>query len=131
MHKALKRVLSFVTSAVLLAGFFGVKTETAEAASLTNTYLRLSRLSTGGSGAARLVFKTTSAGATSITINMNGADTTTWTGQSGAVAASPTPSSGSCAAETGATALPGSISGSGSGSTITISSITALSASTT
>lgn len=115
-----------------LIGSFGIlrSVPNAEAASLSNTYLRLSQMDTGQAGAVRLVFRTASAGATSLTINMNGADTTTWTGQSGVVNTTQTVSSGSCAAETGATALPGSITAAGSGSTITISSITALSATT-
>lgn len=101
------------------------------AATLTNTYLRLNRMSAGQATSMRLVFRTVGAGATSVTINMNGPDSTTWTTTgSGAVNATQTVSSGSCAADTGATALPGSITAAGSGSTITISSVTALAATT-
>lgn len=114
----------------LLLNVVSIQHSQADAASLTNTYLRLSRLSTGASGSARLVFRTTTAGATSLSITMNGGDTTTWVGQSGAVAAAPAPSSTGCAAETSATALPGTLSGSGTSGTITISGITALAAST-
>jgi hypothetical protein len=100
------------------------------AATLTNTYIRLNRLKTAQTTSFRLVFTTVGSGATSVAINFNGADSTTWTGSSGAVNATQTVSSASCASETGATALPGSITASGSGSTVTISSVTALSATT-
>jgi len=85
----------------------------------------------GQQSSVRLVFKTASAGATTASINFNGADTTTWTGSSGLVNAAQTISSATCAAETGATALPGgSLAASGSGSTISITNITALAATT-
>ncbi len=100
------------------------------AATLTNTYLRLNRMSAGQTTSFRLVFRTVSAGATSVAINFNGADATTWTGSSGVVNATQTVSSASCAAETGATALPGTLTASGSGSTVTVSGVTALSATT-
>jgi len=98
----------------------------ASAASLTSTYVRLDRLATGGAGPVRLVFTTASAGATSASIDFS----SSWTSNSGQVNATQAVSSGACATETGATALPGSITAAGSGSTITISSITALSATT-
>lgn len=103
----------------------------ANAAPLTNTYLRLNRMSASTATSMRLVFRTASAGATSVTINMNGADSTTWTGAGGAVNTTQAVSSASCAADSGATALPGTITAAGSGSTITISSVTALAATTT
>lgn len=92
------------------------------AGSLTNTYVRLSRLSATSPADVRLVFETAGAGATSVSVAFGGS----WTG----LAASPTPSSASCAADTGATALPGSLTGAGSGGTLTISGVTALSATT-
>lgn len=98
----------------------------ASAASLTNTYLRLNRLSAGTTTPFRLVFKTSSAGATSVAINFTAA----WTTASGSVNTTQTASSASCATDTGATALPGTLSAAGSGTTITISSVTALSATT-
>jgi hypothetical protein len=103
----------------------------ASAATLTNTYIRLNRMAAGQTTSFRLVFKTVGAGATSVAINFNGADGTTWTGSSGVVNTTQTVSSGSCAADTGATALPGSITAAGASSTVTISSVTALSATTT
>lgn len=96
------------------------------AGTLTSTYVRLNRLSTGASGPFRLVFTTASAGATSVSVNFSA----NWTSNSGTVNATQSVSSASCAADTGATALPGSITAAGASSTVTISSVTALSAST-
>jgi len=114
-----------------VAGSVAVVSQTVLAAPLTNTYLRTSRMATGQTASVRLVFRTATAGATSVAINFNGADSTTWTGQSGAVNTTQTVSSASCAADSGATALPGSLTAAGSSSTITISGVTALAASTT
>lgn len=99
------------------------------AGTLSDTYIRLNRMQTGTTTSLRLVFTTSSAGATSISIDFNGSDSSTWTGSSGTVNATQTVSSASCASETSTTALPGSITASGSGSTVTISSVTALSSS--
>jgi hypothetical protein len=108
----------------------------AAAGSLTNTYLRTDRLATGQAGHLRLVFRTPSgeAGATALTIDMNGADGTTWSGQGGLVhSGAMTKDVATCATELSVTGLPGgslAVSGS-SNHTIAISSITALTASTT
>ncbi|MBX4197496.1 hypothetical protein KW801_02995 [Candidatus Saccharibacteria bacterium] len=102
-----------------------------DAATLTNTYVRLNRLKAAQTTSFRLQFRTVSAGATSLTLDFNGADATTWTGSSGSVNATQTTNTATCASETGDTALPGSLSASGSGAVVTISSITALSATTT
>lgn len=123
------------TTALTLAGFLLVANvlialAPASAATLTNTYVRLNRMAAGQTTSVRLVFKTVGAGATSVAVDFNGADATTWTGSSGSVNATQSVSSGSCAADTGATALPGSLTASGSGSTVTISNVTALSATT-
>src|SRR5437763_10611682 len=125
------RALTLFLATVLGAADLSIAlTVPLSAASLTNTYVRLNRMSAGQTTSFRLVLKTASAGATSVVINFNGADTTTWTGSSGVVNAAQTVSSASCAAESGATALPGGLSASGSGSSITISGVTALSATT-
>lgn len=124
VHLALAGLLVFA----LVAGVLG---STAKAASLTNTYLRLTRMKTGTGSSVRLVFRTVGSGATSVAINFNGSDSTTWTGSSGAVNATQTTATATCATETGATALPGTLSASGSSSTVTITGITALSATTT
>jgi hypothetical protein len=122
----LAALLMFVAS--LLALFPGE----VKAATLTNTYIRLNRMSASPTTTSfRLVFRTVGAGATSVAINFNGADTTTWTGSSGAVNATQSTNTATCATETGFSALPGSLSASGSGSTVTITGVTALSATTT
>lgn len=119
-------VAAIFTLAVLLPAVGPLLTSSASAATLTNTYVRLNRLSTASTSPVRLVFKTVGAGATSVSINFSAA----WTTNSGVVNATQSVSSASCNADTGATALPGSITAAGSGSTITISSVTALSATT-
>jgi trimeric autotransporter adhesin len=96
------------------------------AGSLSSTYVRLNRLGAGNTSPVRLVFTTASAGATSVVIDFS----SNWTTNSGVVNATQTVSSGSCATDTSSTALPGSITAAGSGSAITISSVTALSATT-
>ncbi|HSX35787.1 MAG TPA: hypothetical protein VLH84_02525 [Patescibacteria group bacterium] len=101
----------------------------ASAATLTNTYLRLNRMAAGQDSTMRLVFKTVGAGATTVVVNMNGADATTWTGSSGTVSTTQAVT-GVAGCDVSATALPGSLSASGSGSSITISGVTALSATT-
>ena len=125
LHLTKFRIAGLAFGLTLLIQAF-VPILSADAATLTNTYVRLDRLATGSSGAVRLVFTTVGAGATSASINFSSA----WTTNSGSVNTTQSVSSASCAAETGATALPGSISAAGSGSTITISSVTALSATT-
>jgi len=112
----------------VLALIFG--SGNAEAANLTSSYIRLNRLQAGQTTSFRLQFKTSSAGATTVAVNFNGTDTTTWTGSSGAVNTIQTASSSTCATETGDTGLPGSLSASGTGSTINITGVTALSATT-
>src|SRR3954466_14168706 len=89
-----------------------------DAANLTTTYIRLNRLKAGQTTSFRLQFRTVASGATSVVINFNGTDSTTWTGSSGAVNTTQTADSSTCSADTGGdTALPGSLSASGSGST--------------
>ena len=102
-----------------------------QAATLTTSYIRLNRLTAAQTTSFRLQFRTVGAGATSVAINFNGADSTTWTGSSGVVNATQTTATATCATETGDTALPGTLSASGSGSTVTITGVTALSATTT
>lgn len=129
--KKISRLAYLTLAMAIVAGNVMILNQQANAASLTTSYLRLNRMTAGQTTSARLVFKATSAGATSVTINMNGADTTTWTGSGGLVNATQTVSSAACAADSGATALPGSITAAGAGSTVTISSVTALTAGTT
>lgn len=105
--------------------------QSADAATLTTSYIRLNRLKAGQATSFRVQFRTVGSGATSVAIDFNGADSTTWTGSSGSVNTTQTASSSTCATETGDTGLPGSLSASGSGSTVSISGVTALSATTT
>ncbi len=123
---------SIIGAAILIsATILGTLASSAQAATLTTTYIRLDRMKAAQTTSFRLVFKTASAGATSVAINFNGADATTWTGSSGVVNGTQSVTTAACATETGFTALPGSITAAGASSTITISSVTALSATTT
>ncbi|MEK7600087.1 MAG: hypothetical protein AAB462_03585 [Patescibacteria group bacterium] len=126
-------VTAFVAiGALLLPAFIAILAlQNASAANLTTTYLRLNRLQAGAGTSVRLQFTTVGAGATSVAVNFNGADATTWTASSGAVNTTQTTNTSTCATETGDTALPGTLSASGSGSTVTITGVTALSATTT
>jgi hypothetical protein len=123
----------YLVAALLLlpALFVVINARKVEAAALTTSYIRLNRLKATQTTSFRLQFRTVGSGATSVAINFNGVDSTTWTGTSGLVNATQTAASATCATETGDTGLPGSLTASGSGSTITISSVTALSATTT
>ena len=127
-----KKLINILAAAlIVLPGLLVFSMNHASGAALTTTYLRLNRLKAGQTTSFRLAFKTTSAGATSVAVDFNGADSTTWTGSSGLVNATQTTNTTTCATETGFTALPGSLSASGSGSTVTITGVTALSATTT
>jgi hypothetical protein len=135
MKKQFTKRLGLLTAALLLlAGNLLYLGAWASAGSLTNTYIRLNRMKSGQTTSFRLVFKTVGSGATSVAVDFNGTDTGTaqWTdgANSGVVNGTQSVSSASCASETGATALPGSITAAGSGSTVTISSVSALSATT-
>jgi hypothetical protein len=127
----LKQKLSLVlASFLLLAAAVPLFQSVVSAASLQTTYLRLDRMKAGQTTSFRLVFKTVSAGATSVAVNFNGADSSTWTGTSGLVNTTQT-AVGAAGCDASATALPGTLSASGSGSTVTITGVTALSATTT
>lgn len=128
--KTLSKAKYSVLALALLATNFYFLLGSASAATLTNSYIRLNRMSAGATTSFRLVFKTVGAGATSVVINFNGADGTTWGASSGVVNGTQTVSSASCATDTGATALPGAITAAGATQTVTISSVTALTATT-
>lgn len=138
MHKTLKnkKIRSQSTFvlilALLLPAFLGVfMVRQAQAATLTTSYIRLNRLKTATATPFRLQFRTVSAGATTVVIDFNGADGTTWTAASGLVNVTQTTATATCASETGDTALPGTLAASGSGAVLTITGVTALSATTT
>ena len=82
-------------ASVMIVASLLFTTAPASAAGLTNTYLRLNRMSAGTSTSFRLVIKTVGSGATSVAVDLNGADSTTWTGSSGAVNATQAVSSAS------------------------------------
>lgn len=128
--KFLNKIQYGLLAFLLFAANFYFLPQTTSAASLTNSYIRLNRMSAGTTTGFRLVFKTVGAGATSVVINFNGADSTSWGTSSGLVNATQTVSSASCAADTSATALPGSLTAAGATQTVTISSVTALAATT-
>ena len=130
------RRLNYLSLAlVLVAVNFFALSQHVFAGTLSNSYIRISRMAAGVGSAApddvRVAFKTTAtAGATGFTINFNGADTTTWTGSSGAVATSGMTVTAVAGCDVSSTAAGGSPTASGSGSTLTVSSVTALSANT-
>lgn len=126
-----KKAPHLLLALLLLSASFLFITHQASAGTLTNTYIRTNRMAAGSQTGWRLVFKTVSAGATSVAVNFNGSDTTTWTGSSGVVqSGANTTSVASCPGETSATALPGTLVATGSSSTLTITGVTALSATT-
>lgn len=114
---------------LLVATNFAFLGSFASASSLTNTYVRLSRIKSGSISNIRLQFKAVSNQTANVTIDLNGTDTGTaqWTNAvpGGLVSASQTPTTASCVTDTGDTALPGTLTAAGSGSVITISGVTA------
>jgi hypothetical protein len=127
-----KRAKLVALALLLVAANFMYLAHSASAATLSNTYIRTNRMTAGATTTWRLVFKTVGAGATSVVVDFNGADATTWSGSSGSVlTGANTTSVASCPGETSATALPGSLSATGSAShTMTITGVTALAATT-
>jgi hypothetical protein len=128
----LNKILA-LTLVFTLTGGLDVINKTVYAATyLTNSYIQLNRMSAGTPTSFRIVFRPSSSGATSVAINFNGADATTWTGSSGALGAqaSQTDSVATCPTEATASALPGAHTFTVSGSTLTINSVTALTAGT-
>jgi hypothetical protein len=120
---------------LLLATNFVFLSNFAAASSLTNTYVRLSRIKSGATSNIRLQFKAVSSQTANVSIDMNGTDsgTSQWTNAvpGGLVSASQTPTTATCATETGDTALPGTLAASGTGSVITITGVTATTSGTT
>jgi len=105
----------------------------AHAGGLTTTRLRLNRMATATNSSIRVVFTTSGSPGTVDTVKLDFG--TAWHAASpaGTVAVSQTVDTSTCAAESGATALPtsGSFTGTGaSNQTITVTGVSALSAST-
>ncbi|HEX8226784.1 MAG TPA: hypothetical protein VF572_02855 [Candidatus Saccharimonadales bacterium] len=94
------------------------------AAGMSNTYVRLDRMKATTASSVRVVFTTSAVTATedNVKLNFNGADTTSWTTTGGSVAAANAQSisTATCATETGATALPGSLTPTVLSGTITV-----------
>lgn len=125
ISKAQYGLLAFL----LFAANFWFMTTTVSAASLSNTYLQpLQRMRAGQGTTLRLYVKTVAntSGATTASIDMNGADATTWQASSGTVASGAiTVATAACVTATGAAALPGTPVASGNGTNLI--SITGLS----
>lgn len=128
--KVLNKLKYGLLAFLLFAANFYFLPQTTYAGTLTNTYIELNRMTAGTNTTFRLVFKTATATATTASIDFNGADATTWIASSGLVSATQAVTSGTCAASTGATALPGTLAASGTGAVISITGITSLAAST-
>jgi hypothetical protein len=101
----------------------------ANAGALSNTYLRLDRMTAASVNTGmRLVFTTSPDVATDDNIRLDfGA---AWGSASGSLNTTQSASSASCAAETGATALPGTLAADDNGTAIEVSGVTTLAAST-
>ncbi|HSH55414.1 MAG TPA: hypothetical protein VK983_01150 [Candidatus Limnocylindrales bacterium] len=101
----------------------------ASAGALTNTYVRLNRMSAGTQTSARVVFKTAAGAAVEDNVRVD--FKAAWTNAAGAVNLTQTVAVAACATETGATSLPGTtLSAAGSGAVITVSGVADLAAST-
>lgn len=138
LKRKINSLTTYIIVVALLVPFLSVTfSQTASAGTLTNTYLRPYRMTAGSTAKMRLVFKTTAtSGATGLIIDMNGADSTTWSTSSGSVhAGAMAKDVATCATEIGGGVLGlpgGSMTITGASShTITIASVTALAASTT
>ncbi len=120
MNKLLKRRISVVAAIAILLGVMAPITwPVANAASLSDTYLRMNRMKASQATDFRLVFKP------STVVAANGKVKVTFPAGF-TVNATQTASSATCAAESGATAMPGVSAPSGSGQTISITSTTGL-----
>jgi hypothetical protein len=126
---AIIAVLTFQTFLILIAG------QSASAASLTSTYIRLSRMKSGSASPFRVVFKAASSQTAQVAVDFNGTDLAAaqWTNAtpgglvtSGAI----TTSTAQCVTD-GFTALPGVTSATGSSSVITTTGVTATTSGTT
>ncbi|MCW1908477.1 MAG: hypothetical protein KIH63_004010 [Candidatus Saccharibacteria bacterium] len=119
-----------VSAGLLTTSILGIWAASANAASLSNTYVRLNRMKATTASSVRVVFRVpagNSATEDSLRIAFPDNFTIATSGQTSATAA--------CATETGATALPGTLSVTGSNTNgsknITVGGVTNLSASTT
>ncbi len=125
MRKPSRRLSYTAVFALLLAIMSPILSRPAEAAQLTNTYVRLSRMKTGENTDLRIVFRTSGVNGTEAKVRLTVPGFT--------VNATQAVSSAGCAAETGATALPGTLTAAGDNTakTITISGVSDLAVTTT
>jgi hypothetical protein len=138
MQKTFKAKLILFTALVFLVqGAVLIITPAASAASaLSSTYVRLDRMKVATATSFRIKFTTSSATATedTLVVDFNGDDTGTarWIDATngGLVNTTQATATAACATETGATALPGTLSASGTGAVITVTGVTNLAAST-
>ncbi len=133
----LRKVIAFVATVFIIQAIAPLATSI-HAAPLSNTYLRLSRMKAATPTDMRLVFKTSSVNGTEnkLTVKMTHVNDPVQTDANNrfTVNTTQTASSASCAAETGATALPGTLTAAGDDTsgikTITLSGLSDLSTST-
>jgi len=130
-----KRTLLLAGAFVLvLPSLVFLMPNTSEAASLSDTYIRLNRMKSGTATSFRIVFKAASNQTANLAIDFNGTDVgaAQWTNATpgGLVNASQTVATAQCVTD-GYSALPGSLGVSGSGATVTITSVGATTAGTT
>jgi hypothetical protein len=118
---------AIAVAVVLLSANILYFAQPASAAVLTNTTIRLNRMAQAQTTTFRIIFKAATAGATTATIDFNGADSTTWSGTSGSVHAGVMTTSTAACVTDGYTALAGALTVTGSvGHTITLTGITAI-----
>src|SRR6266404_2761049 len=91
-----KKLLALTAAFLLVAPSLLVFVPKSNAATLTESYIRLNRLKAAQTTSFRVQFTTVGAGATSVAIDFNGADSTTWTGTSGVVNGTQSVSSATC-----------------------------------
>jgi hypothetical protein len=136
IKRKLDAIKVYISAAVLLVPFLAVAlNQTANAATLQTTYVRLNRIKTGTGTSVRVQLKAVSSQTANVTVDFNGTDTGTarWTdgANAGVVNATQTITTATCASETGDTALPGVITAAGSGAVVTVSAVGATTSGTT
>lgn len=124
--------LRYVVASMMLVSstILGLMASSANAASLSNTYVRLNRMSATTASSVRVVFRVPAGNATtedSLVVSFPDSFTIATSGQ--------TSNTATCATETGATALPGTLTVTGNNTNgtkaLTVTGVTNLSASTT
>ncbi len=116
-NKVVTRVTGLAVLALVIQAVTPLFMAPAEAATLTNTYLRLNRMKAATATSFRVVFKTSATNGTEDKLNVKfvhtNSPTQTDPNNRFTINTTQTVSSASCAAETGATALPGTLAATG------------------